>query len=124
MNKLKYPVTIRPLSKEEGGGYLAEFPDLPGCIADGETVEEALHEAEDALKSWLATAKELGDEIPRPSVAANFSGQWRIRLPKSLHAALNFRAELEGVSLNTLAITILAQAMGHTVKVKRGGSNR
>lgn len=124
MSNIKYPVTIRPLSKEEGGGYLAEFPDLPGCIADGETVEEALHEAEDALKSWLTTAKELGDEIPRPSVAANFSGQWRIRLPKSLHAALAFRAELEGVSLNTLAVTILAQAMGGKKKIKRDGSNR
>lgn len=43
MSNLKHPVTIRPLTKEEGGGYLAEFPDLPGCIADGETVEQALH---------------------------------------------------------------------------------
>ncbi len=112
MSNLEYPVTIRPLSKEEGSGYLAEFPDLPGCIADGESVEEALHQAEDALKAWLASAKEFGDDIPRPSIAANYSGQWRIRLPKSLHAALALRAELEGVSLNTLAVTILAQAIG------------
>lgn len=119
MTKLKYPVTIRPLSKEEGGGYLAEFPDLPGCIADGETIEEALHEAEGALKAWLATAKEFGDPIPEPSIATNYSGQWRIRLPKSLHAALALRAKLEGVSLNTLAATILAQGMGQKVKVKR-----
>lgn len=119
MSKLKYPVTIRPLTKEEGGGYLAEFPDLPGCMADGETVEEALHEAEDALKTWLATAKEFGDAIPEPSVAANYSGQWRIRLPKSLHAALALRAKLEGVSLNTLAATILAQGMGQKIKEKR-----
>lgn len=119
MSKLKYPVTIRPLTKEEGGGYLAEFPDLPGCIADGETVEEALHQAEDALKAWLASAKEFGDEIPEPSVATNFSGQWRIRLPKSLHAALALRAKHEGVSLNTLAATILAQGMGQKVRAKR-----
>lgn len=124
MSNLEYPVTIRPLSKEEGGGYLAEFPDLPGCIADGESVEEALHQAEDALKSWLASSKEFGDEIPRPSVASNYSGQWRIRLPKSLHAALALRAEIEGVSLNTLAVTILAQAMGRKAKAKRDGSNR
>jgi antitoxin HicB len=64
MSKLKYPVTIRPLTKEEGSGYLAEFPDLPGCVADGETVEEALHEAEDALKAWLAAAKEFDDTVP------------------------------------------------------------
>jgi antitoxin HicB len=115
MSKLKYPVTIRPLTKEEGGGYLAEFPDLPGCVADGETVEEALHQAEDALKSWLATAKEFGDVIPPPSIATSYSGQWRIRLPKSLHAALALRAKMEGVSLNTLAATILAKGMGQKI---------
>lgn len=124
MSKLKYTVTIRPLTKEEGGGYLAEFPDLPGCIADGETVEEALHEAESALNSWLATAKEFGDSVPKPTVAANFSGQWRIRLPKSLHAALALRAKLEGVSLNTLAATMLAQGMGQKLKPKRHSSHK
>ena len=60
MNKvLGYETIIRPLSAEEGGGYLAEFPDLPGCYADGETPEEALKEAEDALVSWIKTAQEL-----------------------------------------------------------------
>lgn len=116
MSELKYPVSIRPLTKEEGGGYLAEFPDLPGCMADGKSVEEALHEAEDALKSWLAAAKEFGDVIPEPSIATNYSGQWRLRLPKSLHAALALRAQLEGVSLNMLAATMLAQALGQKLK--------
>lgn len=124
MSKLKYPVTIRPLTKEEGGGYLAEFPDLPGCMADGNSVEEALHEAEDALNAWLATSKEFGDPIPEPSVATHFSGQWRIRLPKSLHAALALRAKLEGVSLNTLAATILAQGIGQKIKSRRHSSHK
>jgi len=119
MSKLKYPATIRPLAKEEGGGYLVEFPDLPGCMADGETVEEALHQAEDALEAWLKTAKEFKDEIPVPTSAANYSGQWRIRLPKSLHAALAFRAKMEGVSLNTLVATMLAQAVGQKIKEGR-----
>jgi len=118
MSKLKYPVTIRPLSKEEGGGYLAQFPDLPGCVADGETIESALHEAEDALKSWLLTAKKSGDEIPKPSITDRFSGQWRIRLPKSLHASLTLRAKQEGVSLNTLAAILLAQSMGENIRPK------
>lgn len=116
MSNLKYPVRIRPLAKEEGGGYLAEFPDLPGCIADGETVEEALHEAEDALKAWLDTAKEFDDSMPESTLASNFSSQQRIRLSKSLHAALALRAKLEGVSLNTLAATMLAQGMGQKNK--------
>lgn len=116
MSNLQYPVTIRPLSEEEGSGYLIEFPDLPGCIADGETIEEALHEAEDALNAWILTAKEYNDPIPKPSIASKYSGQWRIRLPKSLHAALALRAKSEGVSLNMFAATILAQALGQKIK--------
>lgn len=118
MNDIQYPITIRPLTKEEGGGYLIEFPDLPGCMADGDTIEEALHEAEDAMNAWLTTAHEFGDEIPEPSISDKYSGQWRIRLPKSLHAALALRAKREGVSLNTLAAIILAQAVMHEAKAR------
>ncbi len=111
MNKYNYPATIQPLSKEDGGGYLVSFPDLPGCIADGATPEEAFHQAEDAMISWMKTAKEFGDKIPVPSAPSNYSGQWRMRAPKSLHAALAARAKEEGVSLNTLTITLLAQGL-------------
>ncbi len=51
---------VRPLSAEEGGGYLVEFPDYPGCIADGATPEEAIREARDALASYRATLQDLG----------------------------------------------------------------
>lgn len=119
MNKLKYPINIRPLSKADGGGYIAEFPDLPGCTATGSTIEEVLDQADDAMKSWLKTAKEFGDEIPEPTIAANFSGQWRIRLPKSLHAALALQAKMEGVSLNTLTATLLAKCMGQKLATKK-----
>jgi antitoxin HicB len=118
--KLKYPVTIRPLTKEEGGGYLVEFPDLPGCMADGETVEEALNEAESAMKSWIETAKNFGDDIPEPGISTKYSGQWRLRVPKSLHAALTLRAKLEGVSLNTLAAVLLAKGLEHRLHPKGG----
>ena len=112
MNAYDYPIIIRPLSQEEGGGYLAEVPDLPGCIADGQTIEEALHDVESAIVSWIETAKEFNDPIPRPSVATNYSGQWRIRVPKHLHAALALQAKEEGVSLNMLAATLLAEGIG------------
>lgn len=42
---------IRPLTTDEGGGYLIEFPDYPGCVADGETPEDAILEGHDALTS-------------------------------------------------------------------------
>lgn len=115
MKQLKYPFLMKPLSKEEGGGYLVEFPDLPGCIADGATMEEALLEAEDALESWIATSKAYGDVIPKPSTSDKYSGQWRLRIPRSLHASLALKAKQEGVSLNTLAATILASGLNQFV---------
>ena len=112
VKQFDYPFIARPLSEDDGGGYLVEFPDLPGCVADGETIEDALKEAEDAITSWLRTCEEHGDPLPSPSVSENFSGQWRLRVPKSLHAALAMRAKREGVSLNTLAATLLAAGVG------------
>lgn len=112
MTDLKYPVTIKPISQEDGGGYLVEYLDLPGCMADGETVEEALKEGEDAVLAWIRSAQEDGEPIPEPSSIYRYSGQWRIRVPKSLHAKLDHKAKLEGVSLNTLAVTLLAEGLG------------
>lgn len=108
----EYPITIHPLPEEDGGGFLATVPDLPGCIADGATVEEALHDIVGAINAWIKTAIEFGDPIPKPSVASNFSGQWRMRVPKHLHAALALQAKEEGVSLNMLAATLLAEGIG------------
>ncbi len=101
---------IRPLSAEEGGGYLVEFPDFPGCIADGETPEEAVREGRDALTSYRRTLAELGRPVPASGEV--YGGQWRQRVPRSLHAALVRRAEREGVSLNTLVTAILAEGIG------------
>lgn len=76
-------------------------------------IEEALHEGEDAVKAWLATAKAKaeGAKIPEPNKFRKYSGQFRARLPISLHAELARRAEVEGVSLNTLAIALLAAGL-------------
>jgi predicted RNase H-like HicB family nuclease len=63
--QVDYPFFVRPLSKDEGGGYLIEFPDLPGCMSDGETPEEAIENGRDALKGVLALKRELGHTIPR-----------------------------------------------------------
>ncbi len=52
--------TVRPLPAEDGGGFLIEFPDLPGCISDGETVAEAIANGMDARAAWLAAMREAG----------------------------------------------------------------
>lgn len=67
MTQLQYPIVIEPLSEEDGGGFLATVPDLPGCMSDGETPEEALVNVQDAILTWLEAAQELGREIPTPS---------------------------------------------------------
>jgi len=105
MNAPKHPFIVQAIAVEDGGGFLVTFPDLPGCMADGKTVEEAIGEAVDAEKSWLTTAGELG----WPQSA---SGRFVQRLPKSLHAKLIARAKQEGVSMNTMAVTLLAEGLG------------
>lgn len=61
-----YKVMIEPLSEEDGGGYLATVPELPGCMSDGETRAEALANVEDAIATWLSCARKHGDPIPEP----------------------------------------------------------
>lgn len=107
-----YPFTIRPLSREDGGGFLIEYPDIPGCMSDGPTPSAAIANGRDALKSALRTLREFGDPIPKPGSFSTSSGQWRQRVPKSLHARLVARAAREGVSLNMLVTALLAEGLG------------
>ncbi len=46
--------------------FLAEAPDLPGCVAHGDTHEDALRSINEAIALWLDTAREFGDPIPEP----------------------------------------------------------
>ena len=112
MKDLQYQFSIRPLSLEEGGGFAIEFPDLPGCISDGDTIKEAIANGEDAVKGWLDTCKKLSREIPKPNQQSTHSGKVLLRLPKYLHAKSAHRAELEGVSLNSLIQTFIAEGLG------------
>ena len=75
-----YPFTIRPLDESDGGGFAIEYPDLPGCISDGETPEEALRNGGDAVRAYLLSCEKHGDPIPKPGAA---SGQWRQRVPRA-----------------------------------------
>ena len=107
---VEYPFEIRPLSKEDGGGYSIVFPDLPGCCSDGATPEEAIENGRDALKSWLAVANEFDDSVPKPFHTV--SGRFVQRVPRSLHAQLVTQAEAEGVSLNTLVVSLVSLGLG------------
>jgi antitoxin HicB len=62
-------VVIEPLPEEDGGGYLATVPELPGCVSDGATRAEALVNVEDAIITWLHVARKHGWTIPEPTRA-------------------------------------------------------
>jgi antitoxin HicB len=63
----EYHVVVEPLSAEDGGGFVATVPDLPGCMSDGETEFEAIQNAQDAILCWLKAAEENHVPIPEPS---------------------------------------------------------
>ena len=61
---LRYEVILYWSAEDEA--YVAEVPELPGCLSDGETRAEALANAEDAMRAWIETARDLGREVPTP----------------------------------------------------------
>ncbi len=67
MSKLEYSIVVEPLPSEEGGGFAATVPDLPGCMSDGETPEEALVNVQDAIAAWIEAAHDMGHAVPPPS---------------------------------------------------------
>lgn len=110
-NVKTYPFDLRPLTQEEGGGFLVSFPDFNECIADGDTIEEAIAEGYKALTAVIATLEERDLPIPKPGSYGAYSGKFVQRLPRSIHARLQSRARQEGVSLNTLAATYITEGL-------------
>lgn len=108
--KQAYPFEMRPLSEDEGGGWLISYPDLPGCISDGETPEEAIANGNDAVNAWIKAVQEAGRDVPQPGEGP--SGKFIARVPKSIHARLSARARSEGVSMNALVSAFLAESLG------------
>jgi len=113
---LRYPVEI---TEQEEGGYFVRIPDLPGCMSQGETVEEALRNIEEARGLWLETSYDAGDSIPKPGEASDFSGKFVLRVPRSLHEDLSRAADREGVSLNTYVLSLVSVGHGCQVAVRR-----
>ena len=103
------PFSIRIFADE--GGYAAKIEELPGCISCGDTKEEALKNIEDAKECWLLAAMEDGISIPEPKKADAFSGNYKIRMPKSLHREIYERSKDEGVSMNQFMIYALQKGM-------------
>jgi antitoxin HicB len=104
---LQYPMTLYP---DLDGGYVAKIKDLPGCVTQGESLEETMANINEVRELWIETAYEAGDEIPLPSTDANYTGKLLLRMPKSLHRRLAEAAEQENVSLNQYIVFLLSSS--------------
>jgi antitoxin HicB len=112
---LELPYTfliVHDVDEDGREGWVAEVEELPGCISQGSTPEEAIARVRDAMRDWIAVALEDGVEMPMPHASADFSGRFLVRVPASLHADLARSAGHEGVSLNSFVSSALAGAVG------------
>ena len=107
---LDYRIEVVP-DKEEGG-YALHCPELPGCITCAETIEQGLEMLEDAKKCWFTACIDTGTPIPEPTDVNSYSGQFKLRLPKSLHKTLAERSRQEGVSMNQYCLYLLSSGAG------------
>ena len=103
---MRYPIYLH--WSDEDKAWIAEVPDLPGCMADGKTEAAAIKAVEQTARLWIDVAKEDGRETPKPSDPGEQSGKFVVRLPKSLHRRLQLMAKRENVSLNQLILSLLS----------------
>jgi predicted RNase H-like HicB family nuclease len=110
--KLPYARILTP--DADGRGYTAEVLEFPGCIAEGDTPQEAYANLEDTAKSWIETTLELGQDIPEPLTSQGFAGKIALRLPRSLHRRAMQMAERDGTSLNQFLLSAVSERVGAT----------
>lgn len=113
---LKYYLDLpytRELIPEPEGGWFVRIKELPGCMSQGDTPEEAMEMISDAMEGWLEVALEHGQNIPEPRVDDDYSGKFVVRVPKSLHRKLVSRSESEETSLNQWIVYALSEALGN-----------
>jgi antitoxin HicB len=102
----------RELIPEPEGGWFIRVKELPGCMSQGDTVEEAIEMISDAMEAWLSSELRAGAKIPEPREEEEYSGKFLVRVPKSLHKKISEASEYDGVSLNQWIGTTLAEAVG------------
>jgi antitoxin HicB len=104
--------------------WVARVPALPGCAAHGDSAAEAVSEAEQAADLIVDAMREYGDPLPAEEGLTSYSGNIRLRLPRSLHARLDALAYEEGVSLNQLMVAFLSERAGYRAAEKKHQSEQ
>lgn len=103
---LDYKIEIIPDNEE--GGYALRCPELSGCVTCAENIQEGIKMLEDAKKCWFIACLEDGIKIPEPKNTEEYSGQFKLRMPKSLHRELAERSKKEGISMNQYCVYLLS----------------
>lgn len=107
--KQPYNVVIRPIIGESETYYAARVLEFKGCLAAGDTFQEAHEAIYEALEGFIEDMLENGEEVPLPVGDEDYSGNIRLRMPKGLHRDLSQAARLEDVSLNHYIVRKLSQ---------------
>lgn len=108
---LKQPYS-KLLMPDESGGYVAQVMEFPGCIAEGETADEAIHNLDEAMLDWLEEVIESGQRVPEPLAAQGYSGHFALRIPKWVHREAARRAQADSVSLNQRIVEAIGERLG------------
>ena len=108
--RLNYRIEVT--KSEEIEGYYFRCPELMGCFVYARTIEQGFEMIEQAKESWLSDAMQHGSNIPEPDEMNGFSGQFKLRIPKSLHKMLSERSRQEGISMNQYCLYLLSSGVG------------
>lgn len=108
-----YPMRVYSVQYDGSVEWVAEYPDLPGCIGVGDSIEEAISSGKNSLELLLETARDNGVSVPEPSqqYSCEYSGKFALRLPKYLHRNLSLLAEEHNISLNQLCVSLLSDGV-------------
>src|SRR6266568_2337459 len=105
---LEYHISLR----RDEGDYFAEVDELPGCIADGSSPNQAIKNLRQAMKSWMESRLAAGLQMPEPRSTSAYSGRILVRMPRDLHRKLAETAASESVSLNQYIVSALSETQG------------
>lgn len=106
---MSLPYRLELIPDLDEGGFVATYPDLPGCLTIGETPEEAVKNAAEAKLLWLKAALQDNIKINEPDCLDEYSGQFKLRIPKSLHKSLAEHSKSEGISMNQYCLYLLSK---------------
>lgn len=109
---LKEPYTRIVVPDPESGTYTAQILEFPGCIAQGDSVQDAYLQLEETALGWIEAALDLGQKLPSPASVSEFGGKAALRLPKSLNRQAAMAAESDGTSLNQFIVMAVAERVG------------